>query len=265
MTPNEKKLTGILSRLGVPGAEEKTRRMLGYMDLALKRNEVMNLTAVTDESEFIERHLADSLAAYGQPELNAAREVADVGTGAGFPGVPLAIACPDKRFLLIDSLRKRTDFIAGACAKLGINNVEALHARVETVGRPGVLRESFDLALCRAVGHLSTLCEYSLPLVRVGGALYAYKSRSQLREIEESENARRILGAAADIRIFPSAASAARDTAFPYIPPAPDTERFPSLSPAAAPAGHIIIIIKKERPTPVKYPRRAGVPAKRTL
>jgi 16S rRNA (guanine527-N7)-methyltransferase len=259
MTTNDEKLTAILSKLGVPGAGEKARLMLAYRDLVLQRNESMNLTAITDENEFIEKHFADSLAVYGRPELDTARRVADIGTGAGFPGVPLAIACPDKEFLLIDSLRKRTDFIAEACAALGITNVQTLHARAEEAAR-APLRESFDLAVSRAVGHLSTLCEYALPLTRIGGAFYAYKSESQLHEIEESENARHLLGAAPNVEVF--------SNTLPPVPTPTAKEPAPadsSLHKKNFPAPHLILIVKKERPTPAKYPRRAGVPSKTPL
>jgi 16S rRNA (guanine527-N7)-methyltransferase len=287
MTTNETNLTSILTRLGVPDAGEKARLMLGYMDLVLQRNEVMNLTAITGEDEFIERHIADSLAVYGRPELDQARRVADVGTGAGFPGVPLAIACPDKEFLLIDSLRKRTDFIAEACAALGIANVQTLHTRAEVVGRltplrrseigglkedwnsvasrernaaRATLRESFDLVVSRAVGHLSTLCEYALPLLRVGGAFYAYKSESQLHEIKESEKARQILGAAPDIEVFSNALTPV---------PTPIAEEPASVASSLHEknlfVAHLILIVRKARPTPAKYPRRPGLPSKTPL
>ncbi|MDR1495872.1 MAG: 16S rRNA (guanine(527)-N(7))-methyltransferase RsmG [Clostridiales Family XIII bacterium] len=262
----EAKLKAILSELGVPDAARKAHLMLGYMKLVLKRNEVMNLTAITDEDEFIEKHIADSLAAYGRPEFIVARRVADIGTGAGFPGVPLAIACPEKAFLLIDSLRKRTDFITEACAELGIDDVQVLQARAEEAAR-APLRESFDLVVSRAVGHLSTLCEYGLPLARVGGALYAYKSARQVNEIEESENARQILGAAPVAEVLTRAATPPRQ---PGLETAEDSVRTASIAaPTAnahqAPAAHIIIVIRKERPTPAAYPRRAGIPAKRPL
>jgi 16S rRNA (guanine527-N7)-methyltransferase len=292
---NEKVLTSVLTASGIPDAEKKAALMLAYMKLVLKRNEVMNLTAITDEDEFIAKHLLDSLAVLGHSELEAANRVADVGTGAGFPGVPLAIAYPDKDFLLIDSLRKRTDFISEACAELSIDNVQALHARAEdaarieeinsknTKGQPSraanpnnyspkrtakrtaiaesassschpTRRENFDLALCRAVGPLAVLCEYCLPLVRVGGAVYAYKSESQSEETRESAKALSILGAAPEVKIIST------NDFFKSTPS--DRTKGPNV---ASDLRHIIIVIKKERPTPDTYPRRPGVPAKSPL
>ncbi|MDR2163683.1 MAG: 16S rRNA (guanine(527)-N(7))-methyltransferase RsmG [Clostridiales Family XIII bacterium] len=250
----EKKLAASLSALGVTVADEKAQLMLEYMRLTLERNEVINLTAITDEDAFIEKHLMDSLAIYGLPGLARAYSVVDVGAGAGFPGTPLAIACPDKEFLLIDSLRKRTDFIAEACAMLGIGNVRALHARAEDAARTE-LRESFDLAMSRAVGHLSVLCEYTLPFVRVGGALYAYKSESQTNEIGESLKARLLLGASRDTEIIHVR------TVQGYMGRVPGS----STSPSTASTRHIIIAIRKERPTPDTYPRRPGAASKSPL
>jgi 16S rRNA (guanine527-N7)-methyltransferase len=291
---HEKTLTDALTASGVPDAEKKSELMLRYMKLVLKQNEVMNLTAITDEDEFIEKHLLDSLAILGRPELESAERVADVGTGAGFPGVPLAIAYPDKDFLLIDSLRKRTDFIAEACAELGINNVQTLHARAEeavrideissknTKGQSSratnadshspkqgakrtasaesasschpTLRESFDLAVCRAVGPLAVLCEYCLPLVRAGGAVYAYKSESQTKEATESAKALSLLGASTKVEMI-----SAHERYHSTIP-----DQAKEL-PAASGSRHIIMVIKKEHPTPSRYPRRPGVPAKSPL
>jgi 16S rRNA (guanine527-N7)-methyltransferase len=211
--------------------------MLAYMRLVLERNEVMNLTSITDEDEFVRRHLIDSVAALGLPELTSAQRVVDVGSGAGFPGVPLAIACPDKEFLLIDSLGKRVDFVSGACASLGIDNVNVLHSRAESAAAGG-RRESFDLAVCRAVGSLSVLCEYCLPLVREGGAVYAYKSDSQEEEPGESAHALTTLGASPDVEVVPAGSGR---------------------------SGHIIMVVKKVSATPGAYPRRPGAATKRPL
>jgi 16S rRNA (guanine527-N7)-methyltransferase len=251
---NEKTLTDVLTASSVSDAEKKVELMLGYMKLVLKRNEVMNLTAITNEDEFIAKHLLDSLAILGRPELESAERVADVGTGAGFPGVPLAIAYPDKDFLLIDSLRKRTDFITAACAELGINNVQALHARAEEAATRPPRRESFDLAVCRAVGPLAVICEYCLPLVRAGGALCAYKSESQAGEAEKSAKALSILGASTEVEMIP-----ANDYFKTSLPD--QTKK----SKATSNPHHIIMVIKKERPTPNRYPRRSGAPTKSPL
>jgi 16S rRNA (guanine527-N7)-methyltransferase len=215
--------------------------MLAYMRLVLERNEVVNLTAIKDEGEFVAKHLLDSVSCFGLPGIESAQSVVDVGAGAGFPGVPLAICYPDKDFLLIDSLGKRVNFMSEACGSLGIGNVRAMHARAEDAGRDPKLRETFGLAVSRAVAHLSALCEYCLPLVKKGGAFYAYKTESGLGEVDESRKARKLLGAAADPEI--------------HSPPDADSQN----------SGHIIIAMRKERKTPAAYPRKAGTPAKQPL
>jgi 16S rRNA (guanine527-N7)-methyltransferase len=262
----EKILTNALRTSGVQDAEKKAELMLSYMKLVLKQNEVMNLTAITDEDEFIEKHLLDSLAVIGRPELESARRIADVGTGAGFPGAPLAIAYPDKGFLLIDSLRKRTDFITTACAELGIANVQTLHARAEEAAINPPLRESFDLVVCRAVGRLAVLCEYCLPLARVGGAVYAYKSESQTKEAKESAKALSTLGASTEVEIIPTNESPKPTPMNPVHERSLSTPSSQTKEPKTAQSSrHIIMIINKESQTPTKYPRRPGAPTKSPL
>jgi 16S rRNA (guanine527-N7)-methyltransferase len=207
------------------------------MRLVLERNEQVNLTAITEPVEFAELHLLDSLACVGLPEIETARSAADVGSGAGFPGLPLAALYPGKRFLLTDSLRKRLEFVTFAASSLGLGNVSVLHARAETAGRAPACRERFDLVLCRAVGRLPVILEYCLPFVRVGGAACFYKTVPAEGEIGESRLARELLGGSAEVRV-----EAYRDV----LP-----ER-----------GHTLYLVGKERPTPKSYPRREGIPAK---
>ncbi|MDR1816311.1 MAG: 16S rRNA (guanine(527)-N(7))-methyltransferase RsmG [Clostridiales Family XIII bacterium] len=168
---------------------------------------------------------------------NEPQRVVDVGTGAGFPGLPLALLYPEKRFLLMDSLQKRIDFIEYAAEKLALRGVRAVHARAETAGHDAALRERFDLAVCRAVGALPVILEYCLPFVRVGGALIAYKTVRASGEIEDSLLAREMLGAAADMEII----------------------SYQDLLPDRA---HALYVVRKERATPEKYPRREGIPSK---
>jgi 16S rRNA (guanine527-N7)-methyltransferase len=258
-----------LQTIGVGEPARATELMLGYMRLVLERNKVMNLTAITDEEAFVKNHLLDSIACYGRPEIEKAKSVVDVGTGAGFPGVPLAVCYPDKDFLLIDALGKRTSFIREACATLGIDNVRTLHARAEDAATGAVLRESFDLAVSRAVAHLTVLCEYCLPLVRPGGAFFAYKSESQCDEIEESKKARFLLGAAADVQVWNTNPAASRNASFGetkgdgkgvFTQSGERTQQPDRMD--SVPSRHLIIVVSKERPTPATYPRKAGTPAK---
>jgi len=227
-------------RSGAPekiGEKAYADTLMELMRLVLERDETLSLTTITEPEEFAELHLLDSLACVGLPELMAAKAIADVGSGPGFPGLPLAALYPEKRFLLTDSLRKRTEFIAFAAERLGLDNVDVLHARAEKAGRDTALRERFDLALCRAVGKLPVILEYTLPLVRVGGACIYYKTEKASDEIEESRLARELLGGRADMT----------------------TVEYRDLLPRRR---HALFIAYKERPTPGTYPRREGVPSK---
>jgi len=211
--------------------------LMELMRLVLTRNEVVSLTAITEPEEFATLHILDSLACVVLPELKEAKEIVDVGSGPGFPGLPLAVLYPEKRFLLTDSLRKRVEFAAFAAKSLGLDNVDTLHSRAENAGRDPALRERFDLALCRAVGKLPVIAEYCLPLVRVGGAACFYKTRLADGELAESRLARELLGGSADVRIVDYA----------------------DLLPGRK---HALYIVKKDRSTPDSYPRKEGIPSK---
>jgi len=229
-----------------PGAPERIASgtfadtLMELMRLVLVKNEVINLTTIDEPEEFAELHLLDSLACAGLHETESANEIVDVGSGAGFPGLPLAALYPDKRFLLTDSLRKRVEFAAFAAASLGLDNVDTIHTRAEKAGRDPARREFFDLALCRAVGKLPVILEYCLPLVRVGGAAVFYKTAPAKAEIEDSELALRLLGGAKAVR----------------------TTEYKDLLPGRR---HALYIVEKEKATPKTYPRREGTPAKDPL
>ena len=234
---------GLAALAGREGAPERLRdplfadALMELMRLVLERNETISLTSITEMEEFVTLHLLDSLACVGLPELESAQRVIDVGSGAGFPGLPLAMLYPDKHFLLTDSLRKRVEFTESAASSMGLDNVEALHARAEAAGREPALRERFDLALCRAVGRLPVILEYCLPFVRVGGAGVFYKTVPAKGEIEESLLARELLGGGAEARV----------------------ETYADILPGRR---HALYIVGKEHPTPDTYPRRAGLPTK---
>ena len=211
--------------------------LMELMRLVLERNEVINLTTITELEEFVTLHLLDSLACVGLQEFEYANTIIDVGSGAGFPGLPLAVLYPQKHFLLTDSLRKRTEFLDFAVSSLGLDNVETLHSRAETAGRDPSLREHFDAALCRAVGKLPTALEYCLPFVRVGGAGVFYKTIQAEGEIEESLLARKLLGGSEKVRV----------------------RTYADILPGRK---HALYIVEKERPTPKTYPRREGIPSR---
>ncbi len=207
-----------------------------FSRMLLEKNQVMNLTAITDPRDVAVLHLLDSLALTGLAGLEG-RTVVDVGTGAGFPGVPLAIARPSARVTLLDSLGKRVDFLRESCRTLGLDNVECVHGRAEEFA--GERRETFDLAVSRAVAALPVLCELCLPLVKVGGAFWAMKSVDTEEEISASKTAVKVLGG----RI-----QAVNDYTIPT------TE-----------VVHRVVCIQKTAPTPKKYPRRFALIKKQPL
>lgn len=224
--------------MGLQLSETQAERFAAYHAMLAEANGRMNLTRVPDDPrEAADRNYLDSVAvlAEGFPAIETA---VDVGSGAGFPGIPLAIMLPGVRFALIDALGKRVDFLRAVIERLGLN-AEALHLRAEDAARRPGLRERFDLAVARAVAPMNVLCEYLLPLAKVGGYALALKGPGLDGELAEAESAIGVLGGRLD-RVQPLAIPG-RDW------------------------GHRAAWIAKERPTPDKYPRRPGVAEKRPL
>lgn len=207
-----------------------------FSALLLERNQVMNLTAITEPKDVAALHLLDSLALVGLAGLER-QNVVDVGTGAGFPGVPLAIALPELRVTLLDSLGKRVNFLQESCGTLGLNNVQCIHGRAEEFALKH--REGFDVAVSRAVAALPVLCELCLPLVKVGGQFLAMKSSHTEEEIGQAKAGISLLGG----RII-----AVKD----YVIPTTDVV-------------HRLVIVEKISPTPKKYPRRFAQMKKQPL
>ena len=223
-----------LNSIGVQASSKQIDLLTRYMEMILDRNQHINLTAIKDPDEFLLRHYVDSAAVMNIPEYQEASSVLDLGTGAGFPGVPLAILSPDKEFVLLDSLRKRLNVIEEFCGELGIHNVKVLHARAEDAGRDKKIREKMDLCVSRAVADLSVLSEYCLPVVRKGGAFIAYKGSDVESEAREAQKAIRVLGGKLD--------------------------RIEKVSVQGM--EHSLLVIHKNSKTPAQYPRKAGTPAK---
>lgn len=214
-------------QLAAPGfPPQAVDNLMEFSAMLLEKNKVMNLTAVTDPAEVVTRHFLDCAAL--APCMPKNGRVLDVGTGAGFPGIPLAALCPDTEFVLLDALRKRVDFLNEVIDVLGLTNCTAVHARAEDFAKDH--REEFDAATSRAVAELRTLCELSLPMVKVGGMFYAMKAADCTDEIAQSDHARAVLGA---------------DTPelLRYTVPHTDIER-------------VIVCMKKNAATPPQYPRR---------
>ncbi len=205
-----------------------------YCDFLLEYNEKVNLTAVTDEFDVIEKHFIDS--AKGASLIKENALCADIGTGAGFPGVPLAIMRPDIKVCLVDALNKRLVFLNELKEKLNLNNVYTVHGRSEDLGKTD-MRQKFDYVFSRAVARLNILAEYDLPFVKKGGYMLAWKGPQIFDEIKESQNAIKILGGET-----------------PEIHTADMDEN-----------EHYIAVIKKIKDTPQKYPRQAGLLKKKPL
>lgn len=169
--------------------------LLKYYEMVIKKNEVMNLTAITEFDEFAVKHFADSLS-LGRVIDPSGKKIIDIGTGAGFPGIPLKILYPDIRLTLLDSLNKRIEFLKDVVSELGLKDVICIHGRAEEFGRKPEYREQYDIAVSRAVANLSTLVEYSVPFVKVGGCFVSYKGAKSQDEISTALNAVKLLGGA---------------------------------------------------------------------
>jgi len=217
--------------------EEMQQQFEDYMNLLLEWNEKINLTAITEEDDIILKHFVDSLTI--SKYIEQGKAVVDVGTGAGFPGIPLKIERKDLKITLVDSLNKRIKFLDDVIEKLKLENIETLHFRAEEFGQNKKYRESFDIATSRAVANLSTLVEYLLPLVKVGGKCICMKGSDIKDELENSKNAIQILGG--------------------------EIEKVEEFTLPESDIKRAIITIKKLKSTPNKYPRKPGTPAKEPL
>ena len=173
--------------------EKKAELLYRYYTMLVEKNKVMNLTAITEFSDVVDKHFIDSAAISKIVDLNG-KKVIDVGTGAGFPGIPLKILFPDMELTLLDSLNKRIGFLNEVISELGLTNVQAIHSRAEELARKPEHREKYDIAVSRAVSNLSTLVEYCLPFVIVGGTFYSYKGTKADEEMSAATNAVKLLG-----------------------------------------------------------------------
>ena len=214
--------------------EDIYKRLTEYI---LDWNEKINVTAIRDPEDFYEKNINDSLAVMNLEEFRSAKRILDLGTGGGFPGLPLAIACPDKEFFLLDSVAKKLKVVAAAVNEFGLENVDVLNMRAEDLARWPAYRETFDLVVSRAVSNMTTLSEYCLPFVKTGGYFIAYKTEEATDEISRAEKAISILGGKME-RIVPGGIEG---------------------------SGHIFVVVKKVKTTAPKYPRKSGLPLKKPL
>ncbi len=232
-------LEEILKKLNISIDENQKQKFDQYYSLLLEKNKVMNLTRITDEEEIIIKHFADSLMIGQVVDMNRVESLIDVGTGAGFPGVPIKIIWPEIKVTLLDSLDKRVGFLKEVIVELELEDIETVHGRAENFGQDVNYRESFDLCVSRAVADLSVLSEYCVPFVKEQGEFISYKADGSEEEIHNAKNAIETLGGSLE-RI-------ATET----IPGADLKRQF--------------AIIRKIEKTDSKYPRKAGKPSKKPL
>ena len=233
------KLNSALFEYGITLSDEQTDKLLTYYEMLIEKNKVMNLTAITEYDEVILKHFVDSISLCQVMDLHKEIKVLDLGTGAGFPGIPLKIVFPELKITLFDSLNKRLVFLQEVIDELSLTNIETVHGRAEEAARNKMYREQFDLCVSRAVANISTLSEYCLPFVKVGGQFISYKSGAVDDELSGKEAAIEKLGGELhDVFKF-------------TLPDSEQTRAF--------------VIVDKVKSTPKAYPRKAGTPSKEPL
>ena len=225
--------------MGIVLDGEQRQQFVDFYEYLVEKNKVMNLTGITEFQEVLVKHFLDSLACVKAVDIKKVKRMMDVGTGAGFPGVPLKIAFPHLEACLLDSLKKRVNFLEETFDLLKLTDITAVHGRAEEYAKNKAYRESFDLCVSRAVSNLATLSEYCLPYVKVGGSFISYKSGTVQEEAEQAEKAVKILG------------GKIRDVVYFSLPDS-EIQRF-------------LVVIEKVKSTPGKYPRKAGTPLKEPL
>ena len=226
-----------VDKLGITLSEIQLKQFYNYMNLLIEWNKKINLTAITEPDEIILKHFVDSLTI--SKYIPDGTRVVDVGTGAGFPGIPLKIYRQDIEITLLDSLQKRINFLDEVIRELNLEKIETIHSRVEDFGKDKKYREKFDIATSRAVANLATLSEYLLSLVKVGGKVISMKGSLIEEELENSKNAIKILGG--------------------------KIEKVDEFDLPNSDISRNIVLIDKIKETPNKYPRKAGEPSKKPL
>ena len=228
-----------LEKIGITLNERQKQQFDKYYEMLVEWNKVMNLTGITEYDEVNLKHFTDSLTIARTQEMQKVQSVIDIGTGAGFPGIPLKIAFPHLKVVLLDSLNKRIKFLDAVIEELGLENISTIHGRAEDFAKKKEYRECFDLCVSRAVTNLATLSEYCLPFVKVEGEFISYKSGDSDEEIRDAEFAVKVLGGKiTDVDKFQL----------------PGTDM-----------GRSLVKIKKVKNTAGKYPRKAGLPSKEPL
>ena len=233
----KRKLMEKAKAINIEMNNEQAEKFYKYMKLLIEWNEKINLTAITEENEIILKHFIDSLTVLKY--INQTDRIIDVGTGAGFPGIPIAIMMPNTKITLLDSLNKRINFLNDVIKELDLKNIETIHSRSEDCGKDISKRENYDIAIARAVANLTTLSEYLLPFVKIGGKMICMKGSEVEEELKNADFAIKELGGEITLKDE-------------FCLPESDIKRN-------------IIVAKKVQYTPKKYPRKAGLPAKEPI
>lgn len=231
------KFRNSMNSIGIELTDSQLNAFETYYDMLIDRNKVMNLTAITEFDEVMDKHFLDSVYLFRSIKLEADYKLIDIGTGAGFPGIPLKIVFSELKITLLDSLNKRVGFLNDVIEELNLNDIEAIHGRAEDIARDKAYRASYDIAVSRAVANLSTLSEYCLPFVKIGGKFVSYKSGDCADEVDNAKAAIHLLGGKIN-----------KIDEFSY---SNNSRSF--------------IVIDKVMNTSNKYPRKAGLPSKKPL
>lgn len=226
-----------VNKLSIKLSDKQLEQFRIYYEMLVEKNKVMNLTGITEWDEVLEKHFLDSISLIRVIDLNKELRVMDMGTGAGFPGLPLKILFPDLKVTLADSLNKRVKFLQEVIDELELEGIEAIHGRAEDLAKDKNFRQQYDLSVSRAVANLSTLSEYCLPFVKIGGQFISYKSGECEEEVDASKKAIFVLGGKIK-----------------------EVIKF-----ELGESGRSFIVIDKVNGTPKEYPRKAGTPAKKPI
>lgn len=223
-------------QLGIRLSEKQLEQFQCYYERLIEKNKVMNLTAITEYEEVIDKHFVDSILLGSVKELSGKKRVIDVGTGAGFPGIPLKIVYPELEITLLDSLNKRVKFLNEVIEELGLTGIQAVHSRAEDLAQDAAYRQQYDICVSRAVANLATLSEYCIPFVKQGGYFISYKSTQIEEELKQAKKAVQVLGGT--------------------------LEQIETVQIPGTTIERQFVMIRKTGTTPKKFPRKAGTASK---